>query len=164
MLWEIFPAAEGPRLNTGYAFDSLLAMEPFTGGGEPFNLCKLLAGSEGTLAFITEIRLNLIDLPPQHTSVVCIHCHSVVEAMNANKLALTHRPMASELVDKFIMDFTIGHPEYHKNRFFIEGDPEAILMVEFMEESDEAAKQKAGALIRHLQDQQMGFAWVALYT
>jgi len=164
LIRENFPDEKVHRRNTGYALDSLLAMAPFTQGGTPFNLCKLLAGSEGTLAFVTEIRLNLLDLPPQHTAVVCIHCHSIVEAMNANKLALTHAPMASELVDKFIMDFTIGHPEYHKNRFFIEGDPEAILMVEFMEESDEAARQKADALIRHLQEKQMGFAWPVLYN
>lgn len=159
-----FPAAKVHRRNTGYALDALLGMEPFTHGGSPFNLCKLLAGSEGTLAFITEIKLNLLDLPPSHTSVVCIHCHSIVEAMKANQFALTHHPMASELVDKFIMDFTIGHPEYHKNRFFIEGDPQAILMVEFMEHSDEAARQKAALLIRHLQEQGMGFAWPVLYN
>jgi len=164
LIRDNFPQVNVHRRNTGYALDSLLAMEPFTSGGEPFNLCKLLAGSEGTLAFVTEIKLNLIDLPPQHTAVVCIHCHSIVEAMKINKLALTHRPMASELVDKFIMDFTIGHPEYHKNRFFIEGDPEAILMVEFMEHSDEAARQKAAGLIRFLQVQGMGFAWPVLYN
>jgi len=164
LIRDNFPQTKVHRRNTGYALDSLLAMEPFTPGGDGFNLCKLLAGSEGTLAFITEIRLNLIDLPPQHTAVVCIHCHSIVEAMKINKQALTHQPMASELVDKFIMDFTIGHPEYHKNRFFIEGDPEAILMVEFMELSTEAAKQKAAALIRDLQEKQMGFAWPVLYN
>lgn len=164
LIRDNFPQARVHRRNTGYALDSLLSMEPFTSGGTPFNLCKLMAGSEGTLAFTTEIKLNLIDLPPQHTAVVCIHCHSIVEAMQANKLALTHQPMASELVDKFIMDFTIGHPEYHKNRFFIEGDPEAILMVEFMEQSDEAAKQKADSLICHLQEQRMGFAWPVLFN
>lgn len=164
LIRDNFPDVKVQRRNTGYALDSLLAMEPFTPGGLPFNLCKLLAGSEGTLAFATEIKLNLIDLPPQHTAVVCIHCHSIVEAMQANKLALTHRPMASELVDKFILDFTIGHPEYHRNRFFIEGDPEAILMVEFMEHSDDAATRKADALIRQLQEQKMGFAWPVLYN
>lgn len=164
LIHDNFPDKKVHRRNTGYALDALLGMEPFTSGGSPFNLCKLLAGSEGTLAFITEIKLSLIDLPPSHTAVVCIHCHSIVEAMKANQLALTHRPMASELVDKFIMDFTIGHPEYHKNRFFIEGDPQAILMVEFMEDSDEAARQKAASLIRHLQEHGMGFAWPVLYN
>lgn len=159
-----FPTPRVHRRNTGYALDSLLAMEPFTPGGEPFNLCKLLAGSEGTLALVTEIKLNLLPLPPQEIAVVCIHCHSIVEAMRANIVALRHRPMASELVDKFIMDFTIHHPEYSKNRFFIEGDPAAILMVEFMEATHEAAQEKAEALIASLQQEQLGFAWPVLYN
>jgi FAD/FMN-containing dehydrogenase/Fe-S oxidoreductase len=159
-----FPAANVHRRNSGYALDTMLQMKPYAPAGEPFNLCKLLAGSEGTLAFATEIKLNLIDLPPRFTSVVCIHCHSIVEAMKANRVALKHRPMASELVDKFIMDFTIGHPEYHKNRFFIEGDPEAILMVEFMEHTQTAAEERAASLIQTLQAEGMGFAWPVLYN
>lgn len=152
------------RRNTGYALDVLLNMFPYKEDGEPFNCCKLLAGSEGTLAFVTEIRLNLLPLPPQETAVVCIHCHSVVEAMHANILALTHQPMAAELVDKYIMDFTSGHPEYGKNRFFIEGDPEAILMVEFMEHTQEEAAAKAGKLVANLQKEKLGFAWPVLFN
>lgn len=159
-----FPAANVHRRNTGYALDSLLEMEPFTAGGVPFNLCKLIAGSEGTLGFVTEIKLNLLNLPPNESALLCIHCHSVVEAMEANIIALKHGPMASELVDKFIMDFTIGHPEYSKNRFFIEGDPQAILMVEFMEHTHEAAAEKAAALTATLKESGKGFAWPVLYN
>ncbi|MBI5372067.1 MAG: FAD-binding protein [Sphingobacteriales bacterium] len=164
LIRDHFPAAAVHRRNTGYALDSLLAMQPFTAGGEPFNLCKLIAGSEGTLAFVTEVKLNLLDLPPKETALVCIHCRSIIEAMEANKLALKQQPMASELVDKHIMDFTIGHPEYSRNRFFIEGDPAAILMVEFMEHRAEEAKRKAAALVQSLQEQQLGFAWPVLYN
>src|SRR5688572_26874810 len=53
-----FPKQSVERRNTGYAIDSLLESAPFTAGKEDFNLCKLIAGSEGTLAFITEIKLN----------------------------------------------------------------------------------------------------------
>lgn len=159
-----FPQEKVHRRNTGYALDYLLKMQPYNPQGESFNLCKLLAGSEGTLAFTTEIRLNLIDLPPKEIAVVCIHCNSIVEAMRANIVALKLKPMAGELVDKYIMDFTIGHPEYSKNRFFIEGDPAAILMVEFMEYSHDAAKEKAEQLVSELKQQQLGFAWPILYN
>lgn len=159
-----FPASKIHRRNTGYALDSLLAMRPYTDSGEMFNLCKLLAGSEGTLAFVTEAKLNLIDLPPTETAVVCIHCHSIIEAMKANIVVLKHKPMASELVDKFIMDFTIGHPEYGKNRFFIEGDPAAILMVEFMDNDKEETFKKAKQLINSLKEEQLGFAYPVLYN
>ncbi|MBK6936386.1 MAG: FAD-binding protein [Chitinophagaceae bacterium] len=159
-----FPDAKVHRRNTGYALDSLLAMQPYTEKGEPFNLCKLIAGSEGTLAFVTEIKLNLIDLPPKEIAVVCIHCSSIIEAMKANVVAMRHKPVASELVDKYIMDFTISHPEYSKNRFFIEGDPAAILMVEFMDNDAAVVKEKAAALIASLQQEKLGFAYPVLYN
>lgn len=164
LIRDKFPQEKVHRRNTGYALDYLLKMQPYDPQGEPFNLCKLLAGSEGTLAFTTEIKLNLIDLPPKEIAVVCIHCNSIVEAMRANIVALQHKPMAGELVDKYIMDFTIGHPEYNKNRFFIEGDPAAILMVEFMEHCHEAAKEKAEKLVDDLRKQELGFAWPVLYN
>lgn len=159
-----FPAAAVVRRNSGYALDSLLDMEPFAPGSQPFNLCKLLAGSEGTLAFITEAKLQLLDLPPKEVGVVCIHCQSINESLKANIVALKHAPMASELVDKLIMDFTIDHPEYHKNRFFIEGDPEAILMVEFMEHTREQLNDKINGLIADLRASNMGYAHPVLYN
>jgi FAD/FMN-containing dehydrogenase len=115
-----FPKSSVVRRNTGYALDALLEMKPFNNLGNEFNLCSLLAGSEGTLAFITEVKLNLIALPPKETAVVCIHCNSIEEALRANIVSLDHNPMASELVDKYILDFTIGHPAYEQNRFFID--------------------------------------------
>lgn len=164
LIKDTFPKPIIRRRNTGYALDSLLAMQPFTENGEPFNVCKLLAGSEGTLAFITEIKIGLLDLPPKETAVVCIHCHSIIESLKANIVALKQQPMASELVDKYIMDFTIGHPEYRKNRFFIEGDPAAILMVEFMEDDVIAVQQKAQQLILSLKEAGLGYAFPVLYN
>lgn len=159
-----FPASNVVRRNTGYALDSLVAMQPFSKEGEPFNLCKLIAGSEGTLAFITEVKLNLLNLPPKEVGLICIHCSSIDESLRANIICLKHQPMAVELVDKFIMDFTIHHPEFHKNRFFIEGDPAAMLMVEFMEDSKELLHQKINLLITALQQTKLGYAYPVLYN
>lgn len=159
-----FPKSTVHRRNTGYALDSMLAMRPFNADGEAFNICKLLAGSEGTLAFITEIKVGLINLPPKETAVVCIHCHSIIESLRANIVALQHNPMASELVDKYIMDFTIHHPEYSKNRFFIEGDPAALLMVEFMDDDAGTVQQKAKQLIVALEKEELGYAYPVLYN
>lgn len=159
-----FPKATVTRRNNGYALDSLLQMQPFNNGGEAFNLCSLLAGSEGALAFITEVKLNLLELPPKETGLVCIHCSSIQEALQVNLVALGLNPMASELVDKFIMDFTINHPEYQKNRFFIEGDPEAILMVEFMETTKNHLQIRVRQLISNLQEKKLGYAYPVLYN
>ncbi|HEY0055956.1 MAG TPA: FAD-linked oxidase C-terminal domain-containing protein [Pedobacter sp.] len=159
-----FPKASVVRRNTGYALDALLEMKPFNDQGKEFNLCSLLAGSEGTLAFITEVKLNLIALPPQETALICIHCNSIEEALRANIVALSHSPMASELVDKYILDFTIGHPEYEKNRFFIEGDPAAILMVEFMADELSTLDSKVETLITDLKQTSYGYAFPVLHN
>ncbi|MCF3109764.1 FAD-binding protein [Niabella sp. CC-SYL272] len=150
-----YPRKSLKRRNTGYALD-MLQDEKEAGG---FNLCSLLAGSEGTLAFVIEARLNLLPLPPAKDALVCIHCASLAASLHANNVVLRHRPMASELVDRYIMDFTKGHPVYHQNRFFIEGEPEALLMVEFMEHSDEALDQKTAALIADLKKNGLGYAY-----
>lgn len=164
LIREQFPAKEVVRRNTGYALDALIDMQPFTEGGAPFNLCKLLAGSEGTLGFITELKLNLQPLPPKEVGVLIVHCSTLVESLYANIEVLKQQPMASELVDKMIMDFTIGHPEYQKNRFFIEGDPAALLMVEFMEPTKEGLDQKLQSTIQALQEKSLGYAYPVLYN
>jgi FAD/FMN-containing dehydrogenase/Fe-S oxidoreductase len=158
------PKASVVRRNTGYALDELITMHPFSTNGKLFNLCKLIAGSEGTLVFITEVKLRLIDLPPKEVALVCVHCHSIDEALKANIVALKHRPMASELVDRYIMNFTLNHPEYHKNRFFIEGDPAAVLMVEFMNDSREDVATMTHRLIDELKQNHHGYAFPVLFN
>ncbi len=147
-----YPKRSITRRNTGYALDLLADSE------QPFNLCRLLAGSEGTLGIHTELKLNLLPLPPQEIGLLCIHCHSLIESLHANVIALAHHPEASELVDKYILDFTKGHPTYQYNRFFIEGDPEALLMVEFRGATPEEVASKAAALRADLQAQGLGYA------
>ena len=90
-----FPKRSIHRRNTGYALDVLSWCEPFTPGGTPFNFCRLLAGSEGTLAFFTEITLACVPLPPTETALVCVHCQDVDESLHVNLVALKHKPHAS---------------------------------------------------------------------
>ena len=72
-----FPKPQIHRRNTGYAVDVLLESNAFNYDGEDFNFCKLLSGSEGTLAFTTEIKLNLDDLPPKEKALMCVHFATV---------------------------------------------------------------------------------------
>lgn len=149
---DSFPKAAITRRNTGYALDLLLDQHPI-------NLNTILAGSEGTLGLVTEAKLNLIPLPPPEVGLLCIHCSSILEATHANVIALAHQPEASELVDKYIMDFTKGHPIYQHNRFFIEGDPEAILMVEFRGNTLDEVLNKGEALRQSLKSAKLGYAF-----
>ena len=147
-----YPKPSLTRRNTGYALDML------SDTSQPFNFCRLFAGSEGTLGILTEAKLNLLPLPPKEIGLLCVHCHTIVESLHANLVALRHQPEASELVDKYIMDFTKGHPTYQYNRFFIEGDPEALLMVEFRGETLAEVEEKAQALKAALIEQGLGYA------
>jgi FAD/FMN-containing dehydrogenase/Fe-S oxidoreductase len=158
-----FPKKTVVRRNTGYALDALLALQPFYPNGDAFNICKLIAGSEGTLGITTEVKLQLIPLPPKHAALVCVHCNSIKESLLANSIALQLKPMASELVDKCILDYTVGHPVFEKTRFFIKDDPQAILMVEFMADTNEAAVTKANELIKKLEQHQYGYTYVVLF-
>src|ERR1700754_1631864 len=85
-----FPSKNVERRNTGYAVDLLVETAPFTAGGEDFNFCKLIAGSEGTLAFITEIKLNVVPLPPAEIGLLCVHFNSIDESLRANLIALKY--------------------------------------------------------------------------
>lgn len=95
------------------------------------NLCKLLCGSEGTLAFITEIKVSLDPLPSDNHLVVCAHCNSLEDSLYANLVALRHGPVAVELMDGQILELSKGNLEQQRNRFFIEGDPAALIIAEF---------------------------------
>lgn len=117
-----FPHPEVERRNSGYALDSLL---------EEFNLCSLLAGSEGTLAFTTAVKLSLDPLPGDHRVVICPHFESVHAAMKAIPAIMKFQPDMCELMDKVILDCTKANAKQAKNRFFLKGDPKAVLMVQF---------------------------------
>jgi FAD/FMN-containing dehydrogenase/Fe-S oxidoreductase len=132
-----FPKKTVERRNTGYAVDLLVEMAPFTAGGPDFNFCSLIAGSEGTLAFITEIKLHVNPAPPKETGLLCVHFNSIDESLRANLIGLKYRPSASELIDHYILECTKGNIEQSKNRFFVQGDPGAILVIEFQKETRE---------------------------
>jgi len=154
---QAFPKPSIPRRNTGYALDMLLQQQPHNPQGPPANLCALIAGAEGTLGIITELKLHLDPLPPQEKLLVCIHCHSIDQALKANLVALQFSPYASELMDHYILECTKNNIEHRQNRFFVKGDPAAILVVELAANTQEAVQWEAGQLIEALQNQELGY-------
>lgn len=160
-----FPKASVTRRNTGYAVDELLQSEVFDRSSEvPFNFCRLLCGSEGTLAFITHIKIRLSPLPPPCQVVVCSHFGSLLESAEAVLVAMQHQPRAVEMIDKIILDCTKENIEQQKNRFFVEGDPQIILAIEFGESTIELATQKAQAMVHDLQQHGYGYAHPLVYA
>ncbi|MFT2010861.1 FAD-binding and (Fe-S)-binding domain-containing protein [Pontibacter sp. 13R65] len=158
-----FPKPSIQRRNTGYAIDMLLESEPFTFGKEPFNFCKLIAGSEGTLAFLTEIKLHVDPLPPKEIGLLCVHCNSVDESLRANLVALRFKPTASELMDHYVLECTKTNIEQSQNRFFVQGDPGAILVVELSSDSREEIDQRAAALVAELQENNLGYHYPLVF-
>ncbi len=154
-----FPKSTIHRRNTGYALDYLLNSEMFSEVEESFDFCKLLCGSEGTLAFTTEVKLDLDDLPLPCNVVLAAHFNSIDESLRATQIAMQHQPTACELMDKIILDCTKENIEQSKNRFFVEGDPQGVLMVEFRGTTILEAENQAQKLIEDLKNKNLGYAF-----
>ncbi len=154
---EQFPDPKVTRRNNGYAIDVLLQSAPFNETGEEFNFCKLIAGSEGTLTFATKIKLNLIPLPPEAKGLVCVHFNTLEESFRANIIALRHHPGAIELMDDIIMNCTKENIGQRKNRFFIKGNPGAMLMIEFARETEAEIEEIARNLEKDLRKAGLGY-------
>ncbi len=152
-----FPKPTVERRNTGYALDMLLDCEPFTEKAKPFNMCQLIAGSEGTLCFLTEIKLHVNDLPPSIIGLSCVHFNSVAESLKANLIAIKYKPTASELMDHYILECTKANKEQSQNRFFVEGDPGAILVVEFRSENLAEIQEKANGMEAEMRAVGLGY-------
>jgi FAD/FMN-containing dehydrogenase/Fe-S oxidoreductase len=154
-----FPKRNVQRRNTGYALDMIARMKPFRSTGSNFNFCSLIAGSEGTLAFITKAKIKLTPLEPPHKILVCIHCNSIDESLRANLVAVQYNPSAVELMDHYVFEATKRNIGQIENRFFIEGDPQAILVAELTRTSADHAKADAMALIEALKKHGLGYSY-----
>lgn len=153
-----FPKPEIHRRNTGYAIDSLIETEVFSASSKKLNIANLLCGSEGTLAFTTEITLKLDSLPPKNAVMIAAHFDSVEKCLQAVVPAMRHDLFTCEMMDKVILDCTKNSIKYRENRFFIEGDPAAILMLELRVEDETALTDKTAELIRTLTDSGLAYA------
>ena len=159
-----YPDPSVPRRNTGYALDLLLRTSVFDkGSDEDLNLARLIAGSEGTLAIITEIKLNLVDLPPAEKVLCCVHLEKRNEAYEANLLALDFDPDAVEMMDDKILDLTADNIEQRKNRFFLQGSPGAILIVEFARHSREELEDICNMMEEAMRSKGFGYAFPRIW-
>ena len=177
---DAMPRPEVTRRNTGYALDALLDASCFDAASDTtFNLCRLLAGSEGTLFFGVEYELSLLLLPPAG-GLLCVHCHSVDEALQATVLVMQRRhclpagrmevtatdsPQLTgcELIDNKILDCTKDNIEQSRNRSFVVGEPGGVLVVEL--KHPELKKVEAGlaAIAADLQTAGLGYAFPTLF-
>jgi FAD/FMN-containing dehydrogenase len=106
-------------------------LDAFVRAGEPFNMAKLMVGSEGTLGVVLEATINLVPLP-KAKAVLAIQFDSLLQALEAAPVIVTHKPSAVEVMDRSILDNTKQSPALDRlRRSFIDGEPAALLCVEF---------------------------------
>jgi len=156
LIAESFPDKSLARRSCGYAIDEVI--EGLCDDSKPWeertiNLCKLLTGSEGTLAFLYKIKVSLDPLPPKYVMVVCAHCVSLEAAFEVNLIALQHQPTAVELMDGEILE--LSKQSTNVERFFVEGDPPALLISEFRSESEQDLDGQADRLEQALRESGM---------
>ncbi|HZE54683.1 MAG TPA: FAD-linked oxidase C-terminal domain-containing protein [Bradyrhizobium sp.] len=146
---EKFPKVQ--RRVGGYNLDALVPRNA------PNNLAHLLVGSEGTLAFTTQVELKLWPIIRNKVLGVC-HFGSFYEAMDAAQHLVKLRPIAVELVDRTMIalgrDIAMFQPIIGAA---IRGDPDAVLIVEFAEEDQAENLQRLEQLGELMGD--LGFGW-----
>jgi len=158
-----YPKASIHRRNTGYALDELLNNSFYGKKIDTLNICDLLTGSEGTLAFTTEITLKLDDLPPSKTAMICAHFKTIEDCMKAVVPVMKHQLFTCEMMDKTILDCTKNNIEQIKNRFFVVDDPKAILMLELRSNDIDNLEEQVQDLIQTLAVSKLSYAQPVLY-
>ncbi|MDA2919453.1 FAD-binding protein [Desulfobacterota bacterium AH_259_B03_O07] len=115
----------------------------------PFNPARLLASSEGTLAVATEFTLKLVRRPAQ-TGLVLLQFDNLITAMETVPIILEKNPSAVELIERMLIGLTREHPGYAPMLSFVDGDPAAILAVEFYGESESEVEKESNDLLNYL--------------
>lgn len=160
LIEESYPDKNLQRRSCGYAIDEAIEIIKEEKG---LALCKLLVGSEGTLAFITEMTVSLDPLPPKEVMAICGHCDAMEKSFEANLVALKHQPTAVELIDGEILELSKSNAEQQRNRFFVEGDPAALLITELRAETRELLDSQAAALEKDLLDSGLIYQCTRVY-
>ncbi|PYO56095.1 MAG: oxidoreductase, partial [Candidatus Rokuibacteriota bacterium] len=134
----------------GYNLDELIK-------DRPLNMARLIVGSEGTFLTVVEAKVRLVRRPTR-TALDVIHYRDMQEALDSSQAILETGPYAVELTDKMILDLARNNIEQSKRMGFVQGDPAAILIVEYAGESDGEVKAKVEALEGRRARDRFGYA------
>ncbi len=129
----------------------------------PWNLSHLIVGSEGTLATVLEAKLELEPIPKAKALAVG-HYATVNEALRAVVKIAPHGPSAVEILDRTVIGLAKANLETRRLTGWVEGDPEAVLVIEFFGETVEEAEGKLQGLIAALQEAELGYRYPTMQT
>lgn len=162
-----YPDPSVTRRNTGYALDVLARdHQPFNPDGKLFSLVPLLCGSEGTLVIFLEAELETVPLPEKR-DMLCAHFSSLNQAFLAVAPFMKQfSPAAVELLDHATLTAAKGNAEQAANRFWLLGEPEAVLAIELFDMSQAEVeymqqwlKAQGAYDAPHLEGAQMQAVW-----
>ncbi|MGH7495644.1 MAG: FAD-binding and (Fe-S)-binding domain-containing protein [bacterium] len=140
----------------GYNLDLLL-------GEKNWNLAKIVAGSEGTLAFVIEAKVRIEPLP-KATGVLVAHFHDLFDALRAVLPVLPHRPAAVELLDRPILHMAAQNLALRPHCTFVEGDPAGVLLIEFFGETSAEIAERVVRLEEEMRSQHKAYVCTRALT
>src|SRR5262245_16310420 len=138
------------RRVSGYNLDEFIK-------SQPFNLSRILVGSEGTLGIVVEARMRLVP-KPKWTALDVIHFEDDIEALEASQAILETGPYALESTDKMILNLARGNIEQSRKLGFVQGNPDSLLMVEYAGDTADAVKRQVYQLEELRKARRIGYA------
>lgn len=142
------------RRVSGYNLDELV-------NDGPFNMARFVIGSEGTLVTITEAKLKVVAVP-KLKGLVVLHCKELIESMEATVAALEMNPSAVELIGSMIIQQAKSNLTYSRITNFINGDPEALLLIEVYADSDQELRSKLDKIKERMEKGNWGYSTLIL--
>ena len=144
------------RRVSGYNLDKL----PPVAGGE-LDLAEFVVGSEGTLVNVTEAILRLVPVP-RRKALAALHFADLIESMEATVAALELEPAAVEHVGAMILRQARDNLEYSRMMDWVQGEPEAVLLVEFVGDSEADLCDRLNRLEGRMRRAGLGYATTRL--
>src|SRR5215475_4926008 len=136
-------------------------LDEFVRNGK-FNLVKLVVGSEGTLAAVRQAKVR-IEPRPRATALCVVHFADIVESIRASEIILPFNPAAIELIDDLIINLGRNSLEISRLMGFVQGNPAALLIVEFYGENEAEVRSKLDAMEAALKREKAGYAYVRAF-
>ncbi len=138
------------RRVSGYNLDEFIKPQPF-------NLSRILVGSEGTLGMVVEAKMRLVP-KPKWTALDVVHFDDDLEALRASQVILETAPYALESTDKMILNLARGNIVQSQRLGFVQGNPSSLLMVEYAGDTEAQVKEQVYKLEEVRKAQHIGYA------
>ena len=152
------------RRVSGYNLDELVSNGEAFGAGYssapgPLNLSRIVVGSEGTLAVVTEARLRIVR-SPRAKGILIVHFRSVFDAVEASETIVSTNPSAAELIDDFILGNARSNPSFADKLGWVEADAQAVMVVEYYGETETEVASKLDGLRQLLERGGIGYGYL----